>query len=85
MLIRLELVTKYESSNVMSNLKADARKMSKICLGSDWTLSSCPVSIKEEEAKTKSFSSFLFPFCLNHAHPVKVKTILQLMIFPFRM
>lgn len=34
MLLRLELVTKYESSNVMSNLKADARKMSKICLGS---------------------------------------------------
>ena len=26
MLLRLELVTKYESSNVMSNLKADARK-----------------------------------------------------------
>jgi len=42
MLLRLELVTKYESSNVMSNLKADARKMSKIYLGSDWTLSSCP-------------------------------------------
>lgn len=35
------------------------------------SMGSCPVSIKEEEGKTKSFSSFIFPFCLNHANPVK--------------
>lgn len=34
-------------------------------------MGSCPLSIKEEEGKTKSFSCFLFPFCLHHAYPVK--------------